>query len=59
VSWNIDGRALSTLLDPYKELVVISFDRLRRLCRHEKAVTARRLGANVRPNIALKSKNKD
>jgi len=36
LSGNIDGRTLSTLLDPYKGLVVLSFDRLRRLCRHEK-----------------------
>jgi len=36
LSGDIDGRTLSTLLDPYKGLVVLSFDKLRRLCRHEK-----------------------
>ena len=33
---NIDGRTLSALLDPYKGLVVLPFEKLRRLCRHEK-----------------------
>ena len=32
----VDGRAVSALVDPYKGLVVLSFDRLRRICRHEK-----------------------
>jgi predicted ArsR family transcriptional regulator len=36
LSRDIDGRALSALLDPYKGLVVLPFQRLRRLCRHEK-----------------------
>ena len=32
----VDGRAVSALVDPYKGLVVLSFDTLRRICRHEK-----------------------
>ena len=32
----VDGRAVSALVDPYKGLVVLSFDRLQRICRHEK-----------------------
>jgi predicted ArsR family transcriptional regulator len=30
------GRAVSALLNPYKGLVVISFEKLQHLCRHEK-----------------------
>lgn len=36
LSGDIDGPTLSSLLDPYRGFVVLSFDRLRRLCRHEK-----------------------
>ena len=32
----VDGRAVSALVDPYKGLVVLSFDKLQRICRHEK-----------------------
>ena len=32
----VDGRAVSVLVDPYKGLVVLSFDELQRICRHEK-----------------------
>ncbi|GAI03582.1 unnamed protein product, partial [marine sediment metagenome] len=32
----VDGRAVSALVDPYKGLVVLSFERLRRICRNEK-----------------------
>ena len=32
----VDGRAVSALVDPYKGLVVLSFDELQRVCRHEK-----------------------
>ena len=36
LSRNVDTRALSTLLDPYKGLVALPFEKLRRLCRREK-----------------------
>ena len=32
----VDGQAVSALVDPYKGLVVLSFDKLQRICRHEK-----------------------
>ena len=32
----VDGRAVSALVDPYKGLVVLSFDKLQHICRHEK-----------------------
>ena len=32
----VDGRAVSALVDPYKGLVVLPFERLQRVCRHEK-----------------------
>ena len=32
----VDGRAVSALADPYKGLVVLSFDELQHICRHEK-----------------------
>jgi len=32
----VDGRAVSALVDPYKGLVVLTFDKLQRICRHEK-----------------------
>ena len=32
----VDGRAVSALVDPYKGLVVIPFEKLQRICRHEK-----------------------
>ena len=32
----VDGRAVSALVDPYKGLVVLSFDKLQRVCRYEK-----------------------
>ena len=32
----VDGRAVSALVDPYKGLVVLPFEKLRRICRHEK-----------------------
>ena len=36
LSKGVDGRAVSALVDSYKGLVVISFEKLRRICRHEK-----------------------
>ncbi len=36
LSKNFDARTLSAFLDPYRGLVVIPFEVLRRLCRHEK-----------------------
>ncbi len=36
LSKGVDGRAVSALVDPYKGLVVLSFDKLQRICRHEK-----------------------
>ena len=35
----VDGRAVSALVDPYKGLVVLSFDRLRRICRRARGIT--------------------
>ena len=32
----VDGRAISALVDPYKELMVLPFEKLQRICRHEK-----------------------
>jgi predicted ArsR family transcriptional regulator len=32
----VDGRAASAFVDPYKGLVVLSFEELQRICRHEK-----------------------
>jgi len=32
----VNGRAVSALVDPYKGLVVLPFDKLQRICRHEK-----------------------
>ena len=32
----VDGRAVSALVDPYKGLVVLPFEKLQRICRHEK-----------------------
>ena len=32
----VDGRAVSALADLYKGLVVLSFDELQHICRHEK-----------------------
>jgi predicted ArsR family transcriptional regulator len=43
------GLALSALLDPYKGLVVISFDKLRRLCRHEKCGYCKELRGRCTP----------
>lgn len=36
LSKSFDARTLSAFLDPYRELVVIPFEVLRRLCRHER-----------------------
>ena len=35
----VDGRAVSALVDPYRGLVVLSFDGLRRVCSHESVQT--------------------
>ncbi len=32
----VDGRIVSALVDPYKGLIVLSFEKLQRVCRHEK-----------------------
>jgi hypothetical protein len=32
----VDGRAISALVDPYKGLMVLHFEKLQRICRHEK-----------------------
>jgi len=47
---NIKGRPLTTILTPGKNWVVISFDALRRLCRHEKGGFCKeiRCGCNAR-----------
>jgi len=49
LSGKIDGRILSPLLDPYKGLVVLSFDRLRHLCRHEKGGYCKEMRSRCAP----------
>jgi len=36
LSKGVGGRAVSALVNPYKGLVVLPFEKLHRLCRHEK-----------------------
>ena len=49
LSGDIGGLALLALLDLYKGFVVISFDRLRRLCRHEKGGYCKELRGRCAP----------
>jgi hypothetical protein len=49
LSGDIGGLALSALLDTYKGLVVISFDRLWRLCRHENGSYCKELRGSCAP----------
>ena len=43
------GRASSVLVDPYCELVVLSFERLQHLCRHEKGRYCKEIMDNCEP----------
>jgi len=42
-------RASSALADPYTELVVLSFERLQHLCRHEKGRFCKEIRGNCEP----------
>ena len=46
----VDGRAVSALVDPYKGLVVLSFDRLRRICRHGKGGYCKEIRGRCAPH---------
>lgn len=45
----VDGRAVSALVDPYKGLVVLSFDKLQRICRHEKGRYCKEIRSRCAP----------
>jgi predicted ArsR family transcriptional regulator len=49
LSGDSGGLTLSALLDPYKGLVVISFDKIWRLCRHEKGGYCKELRGRCTP----------
>ena len=50
LSKGVDGRAVSALVDPYKGLVVLSFDRLQRICRHEKGGYCKEIRGSCAPH---------
>ena len=45
----VDGRAVSAIVDPYKGLVVLPFEKLRRICRHEKGRYCKEIGGRCAP----------
>ena len=50
----VDGRAVSALADPYKGLVVLSFDKLQLICRHEKGGFCKEMRGRCAPQICPK-----
>jgi len=46
----VDGRAVSALADPYKGLVVLSFDELQHICRHEKGGYCKEIRGRCAPH---------
>jgi len=50
LSKGVDGRAVSALVDPYKGLVVLSFDKLQRICRHEKGRYCKKIRGRCAPH---------
>ena len=49
IAEGVDGRVVSVLVDPYKGLVVLSFDELRRVCRHEKGGYCKEIRSRCAP----------
>jgi len=51
----VDGRAVSALVDLYKGLVVLPFEKLQRICRHEKGRCCKEIRGRCAPKTAPKS----
>ena len=45
----VDGRAVSALADPYKGLVVLSFDELQHICRYKKGGYCKEISGRCAP----------